>query len=252
MYAVKTFPVKIDVNGVSRAKTVVRIHEESIRKIRELCPTLPPMPDEIPDSHRDLTQQARRGQSRSAGRRGRGTRGGRAGRSGRGGAQVAARRTGDGSEAESENTPTNSSDEEDAAVAAATAAAAANAEGLADDDDDDDDPPPSVPPGFAQEQWTPETRVEAGQHVLIWTSLHRRGRAAVETWHKARIQCELTSRAGSSSTAFTHDAVLTTERHPRGIVAAFTHDAVLTTERHPRGNVLSAETYEGGCWVLLE
>eukprot|EP00965_Chrysotila_dentata_P033155 1104610-Pleurochrysis_carterae.AAC.1 len=75
--------------------------------------------------------------------------------------------------------------------------------------------------------------VEAGQHVLIWTSLPRRGRAAAETWHKARIQRELTSRAGSSSAAFTHDAVFTTERHPRGIV-------------------LSAEAYEDGCWVLLE
>eukprot|EP00965_Chrysotila_dentata_P010788 350427-Pleurochrysis_carterae.AAC.1 len=33
---------------------------------------------------------------------------------------------------------------------------------------------------------------------------------------------------------------------------SFTHDAIFGRERHPYGVILTAQSYEEGCWLLLQ
>eukprot|EP00965_Chrysotila_dentata_P137130 4535682-Pleurochrysis_carterae.AAC.1 len=238
-YSVKTFVDKMEANGVPRAKTVVRVTYESIRKITEICSTLPPIPDEIPDTHLCAEPGAAAGQQSSRGTSGRraASRGRGGGRGHGGGGRARCGRTGvslgavggpQNDSSEEEESSEDSSDEEEGAASTTTAAQAEEQQSA----EDNDDFPPPILPGFEQCAWDVSMRVAAGQSVMIWTALSRRGRSAPETWHQARIQRELTARSGIS--------------------ASFTHAAGFATKRHPRGIVLSAESYEEGCWVLLK
>eukprot|EP00965_Chrysotila_dentata_P223843 6193823-Pleurochrysis_carterae.AAC.1 len=51
MYDVETFPVCVEVDGVERAKTVVRVSAAALRELASICPELPRIPDQIPDTH---------------------------------------------------------------------------------------------------------------------------------------------------------------------------------------------------------
>eukprot|EP00965_Chrysotila_dentata_P206335 6183476-Pleurochrysis_carterae.AAC.7 len=89
--------------------------------------------------------------------------------------------------------------------------------------------PAPIPIRNRRAEWEPGMEVVAGLSIMIWTALSRRGG---ERWHQADIVCQLPEPLR--------------RRH------SFTHDAVFGHERHWRGIALSAESYDDGCWVLLQ
>eukprot|EP00965_Chrysotila_dentata_P123503 4082447-Pleurochrysis_carterae.AAC.1 len=64
---------------------------------------------------------------------------------------------------------------------------------------------------------------------MLWTVL---GRSTDPRWHRAKVVRQLEA---DRTDGFTHDAVFTAERRP-----------------YPRGVTLSVDTFNEGCWVLLE